>query len=452
MTPKGLKLALATAAAALLGLAVAASSWAQNMFYREVQKDGRIYVFAHGNRFEAFDKSGGAEIGVAISRLGYGPNGETVVFDSEDAINLYNFKHDKPGEVFPKPKETPKPKDQAFVKVGVTIFADYTYTDAPKITDADKNSVHKSEFEARRAYINVTGNVSDWVSYRVTPDVAARFTTTTAATGLPAGASVTASTSYDGSAVFRLKYAFGQVNFDKVTTHGTWVRFGQQQTPFVDFMEGIYRYRFQGTIFEEREGFLSSSDVGLSGRWVIPNDYGDVHVGYYNGDTYSKAEVNDQKAFQIRGTLRPFPKADVARGIRVTAFYDHDAPVKDASRNRFIAAATFEHKYLNLGFDWLNTKDSSSATKPEVKAEGWTFWAEPRTASGFEALLRYDHIKPNKNVDAVKKRFLGGLAYWLKVKSPLAAAVLVDYEKVDYDTPLAKPNEKRFEIKTLLNF
>jgi len=52
----------------------------------------------------------------------------------------------------------------------------------------------------------------------------------------------------------------------------------------------------------------------------------------------------------------------------------------------------------------------------------------------------------------VKSRFLGGVSYWLKVKAPLAAAVLVDYEKVDYDTLLAKPTEKRFEIKTLFNF
>jgi len=441
---------LVTAVVLLIGLGLAAGSWAQTMFYREVQKDGRIYVFAQMAAFESFDKSG--EMGKAITRLGYGPNGETVVFDSEDAINLYNFKNNKPGEVFAKPKEAPKPKEEAFFKVGVTIFADYTYTDAPKITDADKNSVHKSEFEARRAYINVTGSISDWVSYRVTPDVAARLTTATTSSGLPTGATVSAATNVDGSALYRLKYAFGQVNFDKVTTHGTWVRIGQQQTPFVDFMEGIYRYRFQGTIFEEREGFLSSSDVGFSGRWVFPNEYGDVHVGYYNGDTYSKAEANDQKAFQIRGSLRPLPKVDVAKGIRLTAFYDHDAPVKDAARNRFIAALTFEHKYLNLGFDWLSTKDRSSVSKPEVKAEGWAVWATPRTTSGFEALLRYDHFKPVKSVDAVKTRFLGGLAYWLKLKSPLAAAVLVDYEKVDYDAALQKPNEKRFEIKTLFNF
>src|SRR5260221_162826 len=329
MRVMGLRRGLLTVSAVVLGLAVAASSWAEGMFYREVEKDGRIYVFAVMKEFESFDKSG--EVGKAVTRLGYGPGGQTVIFDSEDAINLYNFKHNLPGEVFAKPKEAPKPKEEAFFKVGVTIFADYTYQDEPKVTDADKNTINASTFEVRRAYINVTGNVSDWVSYRVTPDVSARFATTATGTG------VTATTNYDGSLVFRLKYALGQVN-------------------------------------------------------------------------------------------------------------------------RFIAAGTCEHKYLNLGVDYLSAKDRSSPTKAEVKASGWTIWAEPRSPSGFEALFRYDHLKPNTAAtvsalaDSVKSRSLGGLSYWLKVKAPLAAAVLVDYEEVKYDPLLAKPTEKRFEIKTLFNF
>ena len=130
-------------------------------------------------------------------------------------------------------------------------------------------------------------------------------------------------------------------------------------TPFVDFMEGIYRYRFQGTIFEEREGYLSSSDVGISGRWVFPKEFGDIHAGYYNGDTYSRAEANDQKAFQIRGTLRPLPRAGLLKGLRATVFYDHDKPVRGGERQRTIAAATFEHKYLNLGWDYLWANSSN---------------------------------------------------------------------------------------------
>jgi hypothetical protein len=54
--------------------------------------------------------------------------------------------------------------------------------------------------------------------------------------------------------------------------------------------------------------------------------------------------------------------------------------------------------------------------------------------------------------DAKKKRTLFGLSYWFKLKAPLAASLLGDYEEVKYDLPLGKPTEKRFEIKTLFNF
>ena len=77
---------------------------AQTFFYNEVVKDGRIYVFAIGARYDAFAKGDGAGTGPVIERPAYGPNGETVVFDSTAAINLYNFKHGLPGEHFPEPE------------------------------------------------------------------------------------------------------------------------------------------------------------------------------------------------------------------------------------------------------------------------------------------------------------------------------------------------------------
>jgi hypothetical protein len=79
---------------------------AQTFFYNEVVKDGRIYVFAVPSRYDAFVKGGGAETGPVIERQAYGPNGETVVFDSRTAINLYNFKHGLPGEAFPELDES----------------------------------------------------------------------------------------------------------------------------------------------------------------------------------------------------------------------------------------------------------------------------------------------------------------------------------------------------------
>jgi hypothetical protein len=248
------------------------------------------------------------------------------------------------------------------------------------------------------------------------------------------------------------------VNFDDFLTHGSWARIGVQQTPFVDFMEGIYRYRFQGTIFEEREGFLTSSDFALSTHYNLPGNYGDIHAGVYNGDGYSRAEANDQKAFQIRGTVRPFPLGGSLKGLRLTAFYDADRYVKRGPRNRFIAAATFEHKWVNAAFDYLETKDRTSVTAAEVKANGWTAWATPKllslqeSKSGLEGLIRFDSLKPNKSVDARRKRLLVGLAYWFPLLRGPSAALLVDMDRATFDSALNRPTEQRYSLHALFNF
>jgi hypothetical protein len=345
-------------------------------------------------------------------------------------------------QVTPAAAKTP-PDDTPSVKVGGTIFTDFTYTDKPTIADADGNRVHQSQFNVARAYINVTGNLSHLVAFRITPDV-----TRESGTG----------SSLAGSLTFRLKYAFGQLNLDDWLTHGSWVRLGVQQTPFIDFMEGIYRYRFQGNLFVEREGFMTSSDFALSSHVNFPGNYGDVHAGFYNGDGFTRAEPNDQKAFQIRGTLRPFPLGGAWKGLRLTAFYDADHYVKHGARDRFIASATFEHKYANAGFDWLDAKDQTSVKNPELHGQGWSLWATPKfrpldeSKSGFEALLRYDDLKPNKDVSAHKKRTIAGLAYWFPLLRGPSAALLLDLEKVDYDSPLNRPDEQRIALHALLNF
>ena len=142
------------------------------------------------------------------------------------------------------------------------------------------------------------------------------------------------------------------------------------------------------------------------------------------------------------------------KGLRLTAFYDDDHPVKGADRERFVGAVTFEHKYVIAGYEYLDAKDNSSATKPVVKSDGWSLWAEPRTRFGLEGLFRYDDLKPNKSVDAeeepdARRRHL----------------LVQDHEgRAGHGDPgrlrggqvrharSTSPTEKRFEIKTLFNY
>lgn len=344
-------------------------------------------------------------------------------------------------QVTPAAGYTP-PDDTPVIRVGATFFGDYTVVQTPKIKDGDLNEVTSNAFNVGRAYINVTGNISHRIAFRITPDISRETGT---------------GSSLNGSYTFRLKYAYAQFNLDDWTNAGrtgTWVRLGMQQTPWVDFMETVYRYRFQGTIFEDREGFLSSSDVGASFHTNLPGNYGDVQAGIYNGETYSKPEANDQKGFMVRGTFRPLRMHPVLRGLRVTGFYDKDAYVKNADRLRGIVALTFEHKYLNAAFDYLAASDqNASAAKPKVKAHGYSIWATPRATNGWEGLLRFDHLEPNKDVSGTRNRSLAGIAYWFPHQGTVSTALLLDFEQVKFDnfaTP--QPTQQRLALHALVNF
>jgi hypothetical protein len=113
-----------TAAALLVGSVYPPCAHAQTFFYNEVVKDGRIYVFAEWSRYDAFMKGQSGQSDPIIERPNYGPNGETVVFDSEQAINLYNYKHGLPGEHF---AASEKSKESVFPthRISGLMFGDY---------------------------------------------------------------------------------------------------------------------------------------------------------------------------------------------------------------------------------------------------------------------------------------------------------------------------------------
>jgi hypothetical protein len=346
-------------------------------------------------------------------------------------------------QITPAAGYTP-PDDTPSIRVGATIYTDYTVQANPKIKDADGNEVTSNSFNVTRTYINITGNISHNIAFRITPDITRETENSSAATSIA------------GNYVFRLKYGFAQFNLDDHLNPGrtgSWIRLGVQQTPWVDYMENIYRYRFQGTIFEEREGFLSSSDIGASFHYNFAHNYGEVHTGFYNGETYTKPEANDQKGFQIRGTLRPLPAQPVLRGLRVNAFWDKDAYFKNAERNRTILGATFEHKYLNAAFDYLWATDQTSATKAAVDSHGYSWWVTPRTTIGVEGLLRYDHLEPNTSVTGTRTRWIGGIAYWFPHQGNVSTSLLLDVDNQSFhDFAIPSPTVTRYAINALVNF
>lgn len=337
------------------------------------------------------------------------------------------------------------PDDNPSVRVGGTLFLDYTTTFEPKVTDATGNEVSQSAFNVGRAYINVQGQLNHIIRFRITPDIVRETGT---------------GSSNAGSLTVRMKYAFAQFNLDDWMWRGTYVRFGQVPTPIVNFEEDIYRYRFQGTVFVDREGYLSSSDFGVTFGTQFPKSYGEVMAAVHNGETYTRADPNDQKAFQVRGTLRPFPAPGPWRGLRVSGFLDADHVARDLERRRAVALVTFEHPRVNAAFSYLDALDQAAPTtptaspNPEIDSHGYSVWVTPRTPLGFEGLLRVDRLSPNDANDSLKQRVLAGVAYWPRMRTPsVSSAILLDYEQVNYEKyATSRPTEKRLAVHVLVTF
>ncbi len=341
------------------------------------------------------------------------------------------------------------PDDTPRIGVGVTIYADYTYQSSPQTNDTDGNAINPSSFNVSRSYINITGQVNHIVAFRITPDVVRESGLITLATG---------NTISNDSLIFRIKYAFAQFNLDDWMTRGSWVRLGIQQTPLLDYEEGIYRYRFQGTTFTEREGYYNSADAGASFHYNFAKNFGDIHVGVYNGEGYARPEVNDQKAIEIRGTVRPFATSTpVLRGLRFTGFYFGDNYIKNSERTRGVFQVTYEHPYINAGYDYLDTHDQINKISFDVQGKGWSFWLTPRKplegGASIEALIRYDHNSPDQRTSQVRPRTIVGAAYWFKHQGNGAAALLLDYDGQtfeNYATP--QSSQKRIALHGLINF
>lgn len=339
----------------------------------------------------------------------------------------------------PPGEETPS------VKVGGMIFTDFTYTASPATADTDGNAIHPSAFNVTRVYVNVTGRVGPLLSFRITPDIRANLND-------PA-----TDRSLAGSNVFQLKFAFLQLGLDDVLTRGSFMRLGLQQTPFIEFVEGIYRYRFQGPILADREGYLPPADYGLSIRMEFPDDWGDFHFGVYNGETFRRFETNDQKALEARVALRPFPKHAVLKGLRVAGFSLLDHYVTGAKRNRTMAGLYFEHPRVRAGAEALTAADqNASAGRPVVKAQGYSAWVTPITRVGIEGLFRYDSLRPDKAFSGRKHRAIAGVSYWFKTFKGAQTALLWDFEAVSYESglppALARPDERRVALHALLSF
>jgi len=319
----------------------------------------------------------------------------------------------------------PEP-DYPVIRVGVLSYVQY---------DAElENRQGFNAFDLTRGYVNINGQLSKNVRFRLTPDIR-RATDSTLA----------------GTLVFRVKYAF--LELDNVKSERSWVRFGAHQTPWLDFEESINRYRVQGMMFSEREGLIpGSSDFGV-GYFTPLGKYVDLQTGVYNGEGYAQTDVNKYKSAQARLTLRPFAGRGVANGFRLSGFYNAGWYAANRPRNLGIVMGSFEHTNLVATLQYLKATENPNAVAPrDVDRNGVSGFVEIRQGpKGWAALARVDHLDPDESLASnSQRRVIAGGAYWF-VWPRTRVGLVVTNEQVHYDVA-ARPEENRVLVQTHVEF
>jgi len=325
------------------------------------------------------------------------------------------------------PPAAPAEPDYPIVRVGMLSYIQY---------DAEaENRDGFNNFDVTRAYLNINAQVSRNLRFRFTPDIRR-----------------VNDGSLAGSLVARVKYAYAQI--DNVTPKG-WIRAGAHQTPWLDFEENIDRYRVQGTMFAEREGLIpGSSDFGVSYFTPLPGGYGEIQGGVFNGEGYAQPEANKYKSAQVRGTVRPFPKAHVAKGLRLSGFYSAGWYAADRPRRLGIVMASFEHAHLVATAQALaGTERPTPADTRDLDRRGWSVFAEPRQGlSGLAGVFRYDSYDPDHHTAGTNEdqRLIAGGAYWFVWPRARVGVVLTN-EQVRYDL-VTRADENRWLLQMHVEF
>lgn len=388
------------AAAALVALT--GGAFAQALYYNEVQRDGRIYVFAHAERFEAFEKGGAALIGQAITRPGYGPNGETVVFDSEDAVGLYNFRHGLPGESSPKPREKPKSAFPAGKFSGL-MFGDYYWYDAwhqARISSTNTASVEGQQgFWFRRLYLTYDLALSEKIT--------TRFRLEANSNGQFAGGNLNP---YVKDAYVRWAYA-GKHH----------VTVGIQPSLTFDWFDGFWGLRHVEKTPADLYRIDSSRDFGITASGPITSVRNLTYAAQFGNDSGNGSETDKYKIVRLEGRYDSNP------GIALEGFYSYGSRPNGQNRTTAQGIVGWRNKVARAGGQYLwQERRSGKQGVPDQKVSIWSGFAAwealPKKAQIYG---RFDSVKGDQGGVETGLPGADGIDYWImSPKQPFKTVIL----------------------------
>ncbi|RUM88136.1 MAG: hypothetical protein DSZ24_04585 [Thermodesulfatator sp.] len=312
------------------------------------------------------------------------------------------------------------------VKLGTLTYLDYTNGYGPFDEREERG---ESYFSVTRAYLNFQKEITPWLSFRLTPDLRRNGNT--------------------GSYTLRLKYAYAQFKLpDLGFITDLKMELGQGHFPWLDFEEHLNPYRMQGCMPREFFGTFNSADRGVSiagnlgGRldqdfvrqlmahyplfYHYSGKYGSFWISYMNGSGYSSPEVNENKAVEVRLTLRPFPHSLKGRfplaglqfsyfgiygeGNRQVTFSRTDKEFDDPDYKVHLFMVSYQHPWFMIAAQYSTSTNKNDGS--------WVLFNDPDNPTSYEEMettlysiygdfvlpffeerlhlyIRWDHFDPN---------------------------------------------------------
>jgi hypothetical protein len=447
-----------------LVLLTGSSLYAQGFYYKEIEKDGRIYVFNVAANAERFEKTG--EMGIGITRPGVGPKGETVVGDNERALQLYFFKHGI-SEAVPDPTppvqtivwrdgKTRITTDNAYLEISNRVQVRFTQEDPDENTQLPGTGAKgdsRGSFRIRRAKLKLEGwMIKSWLTYEVQLNWPA-------VTGSNVGALLE-------DAAFDVDFTKGKGLF-RAHIGQFKPPFGAQEMTSSGSQQFVDRALVSNVFFRGRETGVALWGATSNNKW-------EWRVGMFNGNSLSRT-INDNDKYQYNARLMWQPNGSQVLNQRAwitgalyseSDFESTTAPIYAVAinwenQNNFNATTANDQKWNAYSVDGIfkfkgfsaNGMYSFAHRTPETGAEfdadgGFIQFGKLFSRRRYEVAFRYGTLDPSDIVDRnVTQEVRGAFSYYY---ARHGLKWQTDFGQVDIQS--SGPTLKAFEVRSQLQF
>jgi phosphate-selective porin OprO/OprP len=329
---------------------------AQGLYFKEIRKDDRIYVFNIAANAERFEKTG--EMGIGITRPGTGANGETVVGDNERALQLYYFKHGL-SEVVPETTplltlvwrdgKTRITTDNAYLEISSRVQVRFTQQDpsdnSPVLAGTAAAGDPLGSFRLRRAKFKLEGwMIKPWLTYET------QLNWPSVSTANPGALLEDAAFDVDltkGRGLFRLHV--GQFK----------PPYGAQEMASSGNQQLVDRALVSNSFFRGRE-------TGAAVWGTTPNNKWEWRAGMFNGNGVTRS-ANDNNRYQYNARLLWQPNGSQVLNQRAwvtgalyseSDFESTTTPIYAVAlnverQNNFLTTTGTDLKWNAVGVDWI---------------------------------------------------------------------------------------------------